>query len=197
MGPHGRLDNDDTARQPPAWKPLSGDGDNKLFEAYTSLEAYLSIELRDSRIAHVSKLSVCQALLTSIYDESKGCGRFHALMLAFRIRILPRKVRGIINGLLDRGDQTWKIVALSQERGRQTADQAPGAWGHVKHYLIVLAAVESEWAMLLESTHYSTRIKRCLTKGLGMGGEAGDRAEPGTRRGRDRAGPETEQSRWS
>jgi hypothetical protein len=98
----------------------------------------LSTELRDSQIAHVRDLYISQALLASVYDKLKRRERFYALMLAFRIPILPRKVRGIISGLLNRANQTWNVVALSQELGRKTVDRGPASWRHVKQYQIVL-----------------------------------------------------------
>jgi hypothetical protein len=59
----------------------------QLFEAYLSLDVGMSIELRGSQIAYVRDLRIGQSLLASLY-ETKRRRRFHAQMLAFRIRIL-------------------------------------------------------------------------------------------------------------
>lgn len=95
------------------------------------------MELRDSQSVHVRDLHFSQADLASAY-ESERRGRFYAQKLAFRTRALPRKVRNVLSGLLDRGDQNWKVVVLSRDRGGESAEQRPRFWRQVRQYQIVL-----------------------------------------------------------
>lgn len=96
------------------------------------------MELREPSIAYARDLNFSQAPILTTGNEPEWRAQCCAQRLAFRIRILPRKVRGVISELVGRGNQTWNVVALSRERGRETKGQSPGLWRHVGQYRIVL-----------------------------------------------------------
>ena len=94
------------------------------------------VEPKDSYIASVRHLHFSQAHLASAY-ESERHKQFYAQKLEFQMRILPRRVRDVLDALLSRGDQNGVVVILSRERGK-ILNRRRGSWRHVRQYQLVL-----------------------------------------------------------